>query len=153
MISFSMSHFISNGTPGTLMMTPRGSSTRNAGAVPFGLRITVAPSGTVACFSLFLVRMKPRRAKPLIDLLQGLGIRDDLAIGDACHGLASEVVLRGPDAAGGDDDVGAFQCAVEDGGHAVEVVANGGLVEEVDAVLGEPLRYPRSVGVDYLAEQ
>ena len=92
-------------------------------------------------------------AKSLVDLFEGLRIGDDLSIGDAGHSLASEVVLGGPDAAGGYHNVRTFQSAAEDAGHPVEIVSDRGFVEEVDAVFGESLRYPCGVGVDDLAEQ
>jgi hypothetical protein len=40
-------------------------------------------------------------------------------------GLARDVVGRGPDAAGGDDDVRAAERLAEDGGHPGEVAADG----------------------------
>ena len=60
MTSLSTSHFISKGTPGRLIVTPRSVSTMKAGAVPLGFFTTIAPLGICACRSLFFVSMKPR---------------------------------------------------------------------------------------------
>ena len=61
MTSLSNSHFISNGTPGSAMTAPLGSSTMKDGAVPFGFSTGIAPSGMYACRELFAVMMSPRR--------------------------------------------------------------------------------------------
>ena len=61
MTSLSNSHFISNGTPGSAITTPRGSSTMNDGAVPFGFSTGMAPSGMYACRELLAVITSPRR--------------------------------------------------------------------------------------------
>ena len=61
MTSLSNSHFISKGTPGSAMTTPRGSSTMKDGAVPFGFSTGIAPSGMYAWRELLAVMTSPRR--------------------------------------------------------------------------------------------
>ena len=46
--SFSKSHFISWGTPGSAKTTPFSCSTMNDGAVPLGFSTGMAPSGMSA---------------------------------------------------------------------------------------------------------
>ena len=87
------------------------------------------------------------------DLGDEVGVADEFAVGDFGDDLAGEVVLGGADAAGGDDGIGAFHGAGEDLAHAAGVVANDGLVEEVDAEGGELLGHPRGVGVYNLAQK
>ena len=89
----------------------------------------------------------------LLDLGHEIGIANEFPARDFSDDLAGEVVLGGTDAARGDDGVGALHGAAKDFAHAAGVVADDGLVEEVDAEGGQLLGHPSRVGINDLAEK
>ena len=67
--------------------------------------------------------------------------------------LLGQVVQRGAEAAGGDDDVRAVAGGLDDVAQARRVVADHGLVKYVDAELGQALRDDLRIRVDNVAQQ
>ena len=67
--------------------------------------------------------------------------------------LLGQVVQRGAEAAGGDDDIRAVARGLDDVAQARRVVADYGLVKYVDAELGQALRDDLRIRVDNVAQQ
>ena len=88
-----------------------------------------------------------------LELLDKARFEDEPPAGGVGDYLSGQVVLGRAESAPGDDDVGAVEGVGDDLFHAARVVADHGLVEEVDAEVGEALGHPCGVGVDDLAEQ
>ena len=154
MTSLSKSHLSSWGTPGRAMTTPRGSSTMKEGAVPFGIvdgnrtlrecRLGARCSGVI---------MKPRLRKRCSISSSRAGSRTSL------RPVASAMVWRVRSSCVGPSPPPVItmserpKSSIDNRPHAVGVVSDDGLVEEVDSNVGEPSRHPCRVGVDDLAEQ
>ena len=149
--SLSKSHFSSWGTPGRAITTPRGVVDDEGGGSAVGVVDGKSAFGNVGLRSLLGVMMNPRLRKRCSMSSRRSGSRRSF------RPVASAMVwpggrpgsARGP---AGDDDVRAFQRSVDDGLHAVGVVADDGLVVEVDADVGQASGHPHRVGVDDLAE-
>ena len=112
-------------------------STHQPGAVPRGLGMAVAEGMSIVCLTLRSAKATPRAAKKArrrCSASVSTNISSPSTCGDR---LAGEVVLGGAEAAGHDDDVGALEGALDRLGEALEVIADGGLVVEVDADGGE----------------
>ena len=67
------------------------------------------------------------------------------------EGLAGKVVGRRPQPAGGDDDIGPLDGAAEDVDARLQLVADGGVIEDADAQLAQSLAEPLRVGVEELS--
>ena len=66
-------------------------------------------------------------------------------------GLAGEVVGRRPQPAGGNNDVRPLDRAAEDVDARLQLVADGGVIEDADTQLAQSLAEPLRVGVEKLS--
>jgi hypothetical protein len=80
-------------------------------------------------------------------------VAGELDAGELGDGVAGAVILRGPEAAGGDDDVVLVGRATQRGADLGESVAHDRVPPHVDAELDEPGRQPCRIGVDGVAEE
>ena len=84
-------------------------------------------------------------------MFEGFRHHDQRAIRRRGKGLAREVVGRRPQPAGGDDDVGPLDRAAEDVDGRLQLVADGGMIEDADTQLAQSLAEPLRVGVEELS--
>ena len=104
---------ISCGTPGIDTMTLPSRSTHQPGAVPTGLGRYVPDGMVVACLTLRSGIVRPRRAKNSRSSASRWGWTVELFAHDVGDGFAGQVIFGRPEAARGDDDVGALEGHVE----------------------------------------
>lgn len=83
---------------------------------------------------------------------QGIRVSHDVNTKHLGYCLTREIVLGRSDAATGNYDISAIKRDAEDFGHAVLVVADARLIEDVCAVFSETLGNPSGVGVDDLTQ-
>ena len=79
-------------------------------------------------------------------------VEHELSARDLGYDLTGQVVLCWANTAACDDHVRPVQRAADDLFHTLKVVANDAFVKEVDAKLCKPLRHPRCIGIDNLAQ-
>ena len=81
------------------------------------------------------------------------GVDDQLAVEHLGEGLLGDVVLRGAEAAGEDDDVGVGEAAFERCDNLVAVVADGALLADDDPRCVEVFGDGYRIGVHNLADE
>jgi hypothetical protein len=74
-------------------------------------------------------------------------------LGDLSHSLAGEIVFCGADAAGRDDDLGSMDGSVDGFFHPLEVVANGGGMDQLDPVFRKRFGNGGGIRVNNLAQE
>src|SRR5207244_4054378 len=85
------------------------------------------------------------------DLGERCLVEDQLDAGGPGQGLARQIVLRGAEAAAGQDQPGAAGGDADGFNVSAEVVGDGGVPADGDADLGEAPAEPLAVGVEVLA--
>ena len=115
--------------------------------MPRGLARTTAPSITSACFSLVGAICAEILREARLQGLEDRRVAHEAPAQGRGRGLAREVVLGGPEAAGGDHEVGPGERGPEGRLEEAGVVGHGDPRAHFDAQLGEPLGDPEGVGV------
>ncbi len=95
----------------------------------------------------------PAPRKPVLDALHGRRVLDERDVEEGGEGLAREVVVRGPEAAGDDDEVGRLPRAAEFVHDVGDAVGHGDAPAQRDPFEAEPLAEPRSIRVDDLPDE
>lgn len=91
--------------------------------------------------------------EPFTEFSERVSVGDYIDAEDVSDCFTCQIVLGRSDAAAGNYDIGATKRDAQDLGHAVLVVADARLVEDVGTVFGEALGNPSRVGVDDLAQE
>jgi hypothetical protein len=123
------------------------------GRRPVGIRQHVGSLGDHGLLPVVLGHGDlPVREAPF-DVGQDGRIQAQPPVQDGRHDVAGQVVLGGPQAAGGDDDVGSAQGLAQRCLDAGGIVPHRRLEEQVNARLGQPLGDPAGVGIHDLAQE